>query len=32
VALGDEAGGVGGMDGSLEAASLAELKGGLDSG
>ena len=26
VALGDEAGAVGGMDGSLEAASLADLK------
>jgi hypothetical protein len=32
VALGDEAGAVGGMDGSLQAASLADLKEGLISG
>jgi len=32
VALGDEAGGVGGMDGSLQAASLADLKEGLING
>jgi hypothetical protein len=29
VAVGDEPGAVGGMDGSLETASLADLKGGL---
>jgi hypothetical protein len=32
VALGDEAGAIGGMDRSLEAASPANLKGGLISG
>ena len=32
VALGDEAGAIGGVDRSLEAASLADLKGGLISG
>jgi hypothetical protein len=32
VALGEEPGAVGGMDGSLEAASLADLKGGLIGG